>query len=137
MFIKFFFNVHFHALSYFHILCPILVLSCPIHVLSCLILCPILVLSGTIHVLSCLILFLSCPVVSHWQDYTEEFRDISKGKIKESLPAGTITLINQRPVGEDLHVSTLWFLFLFVFFKNAFTCGIILINIIGPILDCY
>lgn len=38
------------------------------------------------------------------QEYTEEFRDIAKGKSKESLPAGPITLINQRPVGEDLHV---------------------------------
>uniref|UniRef100_A0A8D8XBA7 Protein kinase C and casein kinase substrate in neurons protein 2 n=1 Tax=Cacopsylla melanoneura TaxID=428564 RepID=A0A8D8XBA7_9HEMI len=38
-----------------------------------------------------------------FEDYTEEFRDISKGKLKEALPAGTITLINQRPVGEDLH----------------------------------
>ncbi|KAL2745180.1 protein kinase C and casein kinase substrate in neurons protein 1 isoform X1 [Vespula maculifrons] len=38
------------------------------------------------------------------QDYTEEFRDITKGsKSKEALPAGSITLINQRPVGEDLH----------------------------------
>jgi hypothetical protein len=40
------------------------------------------------------------------QDYTEEFRDITKGsKSKEALPAGSITLINQRPVGEDLHVK--------------------------------
>lgn len=38
-----------------------------------------------------------------FEDYIEEFRDISKGKIKESLPAGPITLINQRPVAEDLH----------------------------------
>lgn len=39
------------------------------------------------------------------QDYTEEFREITKGsKSKEALPAGSITLINQRPVGEDLHV---------------------------------
>ncbi|XP_044727886.1 protein kinase C and casein kinase substrate in neurons protein 1 isoform X2 [Chrysoperla carnea] len=38
-----------------------------------------------------------------FEDYTEEFRDISKGKSKESLPAGSITLINQRPVGEELH----------------------------------
>ncbi|XP_018903485.2 protein kinase C and casein kinase substrate in neurons protein 1 isoform X2 [Bemisia tabaci] len=37
-----------------------------------------------------------------FEDYTEEFRDISKGKVKESIPAGSITLINQRPVGEDL-----------------------------------
>lgn len=40
------------------------------------------------------------------QDYTEEFRDITKGsKSKEALPAGSITLINQRPVGEDVHVK--------------------------------
>ncbi|XP_078036261.1 protein kinase C and casein kinase substrate in neurons protein Synd isoform X5 [Augochlora pura] len=39
-----------------------------------------------------------------FEDYTEEFRDITKGtKSKEALPAGSITLINQRSVGEDLH----------------------------------
>ncbi|XP_012237500.1 protein kinase C and casein kinase substrate in neurons protein 2 isoform X3 [Bombus vosnesenskii] len=39
-----------------------------------------------------------------FEDYTEEFRDITKGsKSKEALPAGSITLINQRPVGEDVH----------------------------------
>ncbi|KAL0273138.1 UNVERIFIED_CONTAM: hypothetical protein PYX00_005882 [Menopon gallinae] len=38
-----------------------------------------------------------------FEEYTEEFRDISKGKMKDALPAGSITLINQRPVGEDLH----------------------------------
>ncbi|XP_054261539.1 protein kinase C and casein kinase substrate in neurons protein 1 isoform X1 [Macrosteles quadrilineatus] len=38
-----------------------------------------------------------------FEDYTEEFREIAKGKSKEALPAGSITLINQRPVGEDLH----------------------------------
>uniref|UniRef100_A0A0A9WGX8 Protein kinase C and casein kinase substrate in neurons protein 2 n=4 Tax=Lygus hesperus TaxID=30085 RepID=A0A0A9WGX8_LYGHE len=37
-----------------------------------------------------------------FEDYTEEFRDIAKGKSKDSIPAGSITLINQRPVGEDL-----------------------------------
>jgi len=42
-----------------------------------------------------------------FEDYIEEFRDISKGKLKESIPAGTITLINQRSVGEDLHVNDL------------------------------
>ncbi|KAM7356099.1 protein kinase C and casein kinase substrate in neurons protein Synd isoform 1-T1 [Cochliomyia hominivorax] len=37
-------------------------------------------------------------------EYTEEFRDIAKGsKSKEALPAAPITLINQRPVNEDLH----------------------------------
>ncbi|XP_057336255.1 protein kinase C and casein kinase substrate in neurons protein 2 isoform X2 [Microplitis mediator] len=39
-----------------------------------------------------------------FEDYTEEFRDIAKGtKSKEAIPAGSITLINQRPVGEDSH----------------------------------
>ncbi|ERL93685.1 hypothetical protein D910_10973 [Dendroctonus ponderosae] len=37
-----------------------------------------------------------------FEDYTEEFRDIHKGKSKDSGTTG-ITLINQRPVGEDLH----------------------------------
>lgn len=37
-----------------------------------------------------------------FEDYTEEFRDIAKGKSKDAIPAGSITLINQRPVGEDL-----------------------------------
>lgn len=47
--------------------------------------------------------------VAIMQDYTEEFRDITKGsKSKEALPAGSITLINQRPVGEDLHVKFLF-----------------------------
>ncbi|KPJ06998.1 Antigen EG13 [Papilio machaon] len=35
------------------------------------------------------------------KEYTEEFRDIAKGKSKESLPTGPITLLNQRPVSED------------------------------------
>lgn len=36
-------------------------------------------------------------------EYTEEFRDIAKGnKSKEALPAAPITLIHQRPVGEEL-----------------------------------
>lgn len=39
------------------------------------------------------------------QEYTEEFRDIAKGnKSKEALPAAPITLIHQRPVGEELPV---------------------------------
>ncbi|XP_020281916.1 protein kinase C and casein kinase substrate in neurons protein 1 isoform X2 [Pseudomyrmex gracilis] len=39
-----------------------------------------------------------------FEDYTEEFREITKGsKSKEALPAGSITLINQRPFDEDLH----------------------------------
>lgn len=37
-----------------------------------------------------------------FEEYTEEFRDISKGKMKEALPAGPITLIHQRPVGEGI-----------------------------------
>ncbi|KAJ8966669.1 hypothetical protein NQ317_007875 [Molorchus minor] len=37
-----------------------------------------------------------------FEDYIEEFRDIHKGKSKDSSPSG-ITLIHQRPVGEDLH----------------------------------
>ncbi|KAL1505570.1 hypothetical protein ABEB36_005107 [Hypothenemus hampei] len=37
-----------------------------------------------------------------FEDYTEEFRDIHKGKSKDASATG-ITLINQRPVGEDLH----------------------------------
>jgi len=37
-----------------------------------------------------------------FEEYTEEFRDISKGKSKEAVPTG-IMLINQRSVGEDLH----------------------------------
>jgi hypothetical protein len=42
---------------------------------------------------------MSWPV---FEEYTEEFRDIAKGiKSKEALPAAPITLINQRPVGED------------------------------------
>lgn len=57
--------------------------------------------------------FCECLHVTVWtllfyltQDYAEEFRDITKGsKSKEALPAGSITLINQRPVGEDLHVK--------------------------------
>ncbi|KAF9424347.1 hypothetical protein HW555_000486, partial [Spodoptera exigua] len=36
-----------------------------------------------------------------FEEYTEEFRDIAKGKSKESLPTGPITLLNQRPVSED------------------------------------
>lgn len=52
------------------------------------------------------------------QDYTEEFRDIAKGtKSKEAIPAGSITLINQRPVGEDLHVK-FYFFFNFIHFKK-------------------
>lgn len=59
------------------------------------------------------VLFIFCMCVSR-QDYTEEFRDISKGKSKESLPAGSITLINQRPVGDELHVGRFYYLLIFV-----------------------
>jgi hypothetical protein len=44
-------------------------------------------------------------VSAHPQEYTEEFRDIAKGRSKEAIPG--IMLINQRPVGEDLHVNGL------------------------------
>lgn len=60
------------------------------------------------------------------QDYTEEFRDISKGKVKESIPAGSITLINQRPVGEDLpHVC---FIFACFFSPRCFIISFIFLN---------
>lgn len=42
------------------------------------------------------------------QEYTEEFRDIAKGKSKESLPTGPITLLNQRPVSEDVRYLSFW-----------------------------
>lgn len=42
------------------------------------------------------------------QEYTEEFRDIAKGKSKESLPTGPITLLNQRPVSEDVRYFSFW-----------------------------
>lgn len=63
------------------------------------------------------VLFLSlhvcCVFRFCFKDYTEEFRDISKGKSKDSMPGG-IMLINQRPVGEDSHVGfTFVFLSLF------------------------
>lgn len=60
-----------------------------------------------------------------FQEYTEEFRDITKGnKSKEALPAAQITLINQRPVNEDLHVINIYLLsginslyvYLYIFF---------------------
>lgn len=51
-----------------------------------------------------------------FQEYTEEFRDIAKGnKSKEALPAAPITLIHQRPVGEELPVCMH---FEFLFFLN-------------------
>jgi hypothetical protein len=51
-------------------------------------------------------------VCSHPQEYTEEFRDIAKGRSKEAIPG--IMLINQRPVGEDLHVNGFFLFFLFL-----------------------
>lgn len=57
-----------------------------------------------------------CVFIDIMQDYTEEFRDITKGaKSKESLPAGSITLINQRPVGEDSHVIFFFVYYIFVY----------------------
>lgn len=56
------------------------------------------------------------------QEYTEEFRDIAKGnKSKEALPAAPITLIHQRPVGEELPVCMLSLLVLFIDFD---WCGV-------------
>lgn len=59
------------------------------------------------------------------QEYTEEFREIAKGnKSKEALPAAPITLIHQRPVGEELPVCmsfvipTFNFIYTFFFFVN-------------------
>lgn len=47
-------------------------------------------------------------------EYSEEFRDIAKGiKSKEALPANQITLINQRPVAEDVPVSFNFFIQVF------------------------
>ncbi|KAH9641831.1 hypothetical protein HF086_001547 [Spodoptera exigua] len=49
---------------------------------------------------------IACDVCVAEQEYTEEFRDIAKGKSKESLPTGPITLLNQRPVSEDVCSTT-------------------------------
>ena len=42
------------------------------------------------------------------QEYTEEFRDIAAGKVKKGPSVvgdqGNITLLHQRPVGDDLPV---------------------------------
>lgn len=38
------------------------------------------------------------------KDYSEEFRDITKARIKESVPTGGITLLTQKPVSDDLPV---------------------------------
>ncbi|XP_026467164.1 protein kinase C and casein kinase substrate in neurons protein 1 isoform X2 [Ctenocephalides felis] len=37
-----------------------------------------------------------------FEEYTEEFREIAKGKTKDPLPTAPIMLINQRTVGEEL-----------------------------------
>ena len=59
-----------------------------------------------------------CVCIAITQDYTEEFRDITKGsKSKDALPAGSITLINQRPVGEDSHVNIFFVYFSFYLAK--------------------
>lgn len=56
------------------------------------------------------------PLTPISQEYTEEFRDIAKGnKSKEALPAAPITLIHQRPVGEELPVC-MSFIYLIIFF---------------------
>jgi hypothetical protein len=57
-------------------------------------------------------------VCSHPQEYTEEFRDIAKGRSKEAIPG--IMLINQRPVGEDLHVTGLSIFLLQYFCTEVF-----------------
>lgn len=55
--------------------------------------------------------FVWCGVLlCHIQDYTEELREIAKAKLKDTLPASSITLINQRPVSEDLHVNCFFLL---------------------------
>lgn len=63
-------------------------------------------------------------IAIHTQEYTEEFRDIAKGnKSKEALPAAPITLIHQRPVGEELPVCMPFQFFLLNFFvTNFFMC---------------
>lgn len=38
------------------------------------------------------------------KDYSEEFRDITKLRTKESVPTGGITLLTQKPVSDDLPV---------------------------------
>lgn len=61
------------------------------------------------------------------KDYSEEFRDITKSRIKESVPTGGITLLTQKPVSDDLPVrphpicltkTTIHYL-LFIFFLRA------------------
>ena len=50
------------------------------------------------------------------QEYTEEFRDIAAGKVKKGPSVvgdqGNITLLHQRPVGDDLPVIMLIYYFL-------------------------
>jgi hypothetical protein len=38
------------------------------------------------------------------KDYSEEFRDITKGRIKDTVPTGGIMLLTQKPVSDDLPV---------------------------------
>jgi hypothetical protein len=64
--------------------------------------------------------------VSHPQEYTEEFRDIAKGRSKEAIPG--IMLINQRPVGEDVHVTGLS-VFVLQYSPNEVLKCILLLNV--------
>lgn len=50
-----------------------------------------------------LLLFVMLSVVIV-KDYSEEFRDITKSRIKDSVPSGGITLLTQKPVSDDLPV---------------------------------
>jgi hypothetical protein len=38
------------------------------------------------------------------KEYSEEFRDITKARVKESVPTGGITLLTQKSVSEDYTV---------------------------------
>jgi len=40
------------------------------------------------------------------KDYSEEFRDITKGRIKDTVPTGGIMLLTQKPVSDDLPVRS-------------------------------
>ncbi|OXA53001.1 protein kinase C and casein kinase substrate in neurons protein 1 isoform X2 [Folsomia candida] len=37
-----------------------------------------------------------------FEDYSEEFRDITKSRVKDAVPAGGIMLLTQKPVSDDL-----------------------------------
>jgi len=43
------------------------------------------------------------------KDYSEEFRDITKSRIRESVPAAGITLLTQKSVSDDSPVRILTF----------------------------